>query len=233
MRHFVFGLIATLSLLSAPALAQNLLVNGNFENEPNYSGSTGYSVFTGSQMPGWTIEPGTAVTVHNTTVYPTISGTYSVNTDGEGQNGNNANFYQDFASVNGQWYELDYDWLLWQQTQPTPHLDVSITDTVTAAVLYSGNFAPASGLHHVTAGFIGTGNPLRLRVRENPQSGVNDNTFIVDNFVVVLNNEGGPPPPPPPTAVSAPTLSQWAVTLLVGLLVWIGVTRVLRARRGS
>jgi len=175
--------LTLLFLTCATSMAANLIVNGDFENEPNYSGSIGYSVFTGSQMPGWTIEPGSAVTVHNNTIYPFISGTYSVNTDGEGQNGNNANFYQDFASVNGQQYQLDYDWLLWTLTQ-TPHLDVSVTDTVTSAVLYSGNFAPASGLHHVAALFTGTGNPLRLRVRENPQSGVNDNTFIVDNFVV-------------------------------------------------
>lgn len=224
MKHFIFGLVAILALCCAPAVAQNLIVNGDFENEPNYSGSIGYSVFTGSQMPGWTIEPGTAVTVHNNTIYPYISGTYSVNTDGEGQNGNNANFYQNFASVAGQPYRLDYDWLLWLPlpTQPA-NLDVSITDTVTSAVLYSGNFAPASGLHHVTAQFTGTGNPLRLRVRQNPQSGTNDNTFIVDNFVVVAGAIAN--------ATTAPTLSQWAVILLVGALVWMGVAKMRRARR--
>ncbi|MBS0583877.1 MAG: IPTL-CTERM sorting domain-containing protein [Proteobacteria bacterium] len=224
MKYFVFGLVAMLGLLSAPAIAQNLIVNGGFENEPNYSGSIGYSVFTGSQIPGWTVEPGTAVTMHNNTIYPFISGTYSVNTDGEGSFGNNANFYQDFASVNGQQYQLDYDWQLWT-ANAVPHLDVSVTDTVTSVVLYSGNFAAAAGTHHVTALFAGSGNPLRLRVRENPQSGINDNTFIVDNFAVTLASStqlGG--------ANSAPTLSQWAVTLLVCALAWMGVTRVRRAR---
>jgi hypothetical protein len=223
-------LVTTLFVLTCTtSMAANLIVNGDFENEPNYSGSIGYSVFTGSQMPGWTIEPGSAVTVHNNTIYPFISGTYSVNTDGEGQNGNNANFYQDFASVNGQQYQLDYDWLLWTLTQ-TPHLDVSVTDTVTSTVLYSGNFAPVSGLHHVTAQFTGTGNPLRLRVRENPQSGTNDNTFIVDNFVVDL----AAPVVQAPAAIPTPALDPAMLALLsVGLLVAgvIAVRRRTRTRR--
>lgn len=220
------ALVPTLFFLTcATSMAANLIVNGDFENEPNYSGSIGYSVFTGSQMPGWTIEPGSAVTVHNNTIYPFISGTYSVNTDGEGQNGNNANFYQDFASVNGQQYQLDYDWLLWTLTQ-TPHLDVSVTDTVTAAVLYSGNFAPVSGSHHVTALFIGTGNPLRLRVRENPQSGVNDNTFIVDNFVVDLAA-----PVQPAGAIATPTLDPTMLALMSLGLLAAGVIAVRRRNR--
>jgi hypothetical protein len=220
------ALVPTLFFLTcATSIAANLIVNGNFENEPNYSGSIGYSVFTGSQMPGWTIEPGSAVTVHNNTIYPFISGTYSVNTDGEGQNGNNANFYQNFASVNGQLYQLDYDWLMWTLTQ-TAHLDVSITDTVTAAVLYSGNFAAASGLHHVTAQFTGTGNPLRLRIRENPQSGTNDNTFIVDNFVVDLAA-----PVQAAVAIATPTLDPTMLALMSLGVLGAGVIAVRRRNR--
>ena len=172
-----------------------------------------------------TIESGSAVTVHNNTVYPFISGIYSVNTDGEGQNGNNANFYQDFASVNGQQYQLDFDWLLWTLTQ-TAHLDVTITDTVTAAVLYSGNFAPSSGLHHVTALFTGTGNPLRLRIRENPQSGVNDNTFIVDNFVVDLAA-----PVQAVAPIATPTLDPTMLALMSLGLLAAGVIAVRRRNR--
>ena len=80
-------------------------MNGGFENEPNFgngvSGDGGYSALTGSQIPGWTIEPGHAATVHNTAFYPFISGNFSINMDGEGFNGQNANLYQDFASSLG------------------------------------------------------------------------------------------------------------------------------------
>ncbi len=182
---------AALSLALAgllPLAAQaNLLVNGDFENQPAWgagiSGDAGYTLLTGTQIPGWTIEAGHGATVHSTVLYPTITGNYSVNMDGEGYNGRNADLYQDFASAGGQAYQLDYDWLTWN-TNTQPNLDVTVIDTVTSAVLYSGNFAWAAGLHHEVGTFTGTGNALRLRVRELPESGVNDNSYMVDNFNV-------------------------------------------------
>jgi hypothetical protein len=183
--------VAALALAFAgllPLAAQaNLLVNGDFENQPAWgagiSGDAGYTLLTGTQIPGWVIEAGHGATVHNTVLYPTISGSYSVNMDGEGFNGRNADLYQDFASASGQAYQLDYDWLTWNNNTQ-PNLDVSVIDSVTLAVLYSANFTWAAGLHHQTASFIGTGNSLRLRVRELPESGVNDNSYMVDNFNV-------------------------------------------------
>src|SRR4051794_5523510 len=72
----------------------NLLVNGGFDSEPNYGAGVvngvGFSALTGSQIPGWTVEPGHAVTIHDTSTYPFITGPFSVNTDGEGFNGHNA-----------------------------------------------------------------------------------------------------------------------------------------------
>ena len=179
-------------LLSSTVAGQNLLVNGGFENEPNWgasngtgcNGTAGCSALAGSELPGWTIEPGHAVTVHNNTIYPIITGTYAVNMDGEGANGHNANLYQDFATVSGQSYNLQYDWATWQNIGSPPNLDVTVTDTVTSAVLYHGSFAWIAGPHHVTTTFTGTGNPLRLRIQEIPESGVNDNAYIIDNFVV-------------------------------------------------
>ena len=200
--------------IGCPQIASaNLLVNGGFDSEPNYGSGVvngvGFSALTGSQIPGWTVEPGHAVTIHDTSTYPFISGPFSVNTDGEGFGGHNANVYQDFASSAGQQYQLQFDWSGWIST--TANLDVSITDTVTSAVLYHGNFTWATGTHHVSSVVVGTGNPLRLRVQESPESGTNDNGFIVDNFVV-------DPLATTATAANIPTLSLSMLGLLAALL---------------
>jgi hypothetical protein len=189
-----------------------VLVNGGFDSEPNYGSGVvngvGFSALTGSQIPGWTIEPGHAVTIHDTSTYPFISGPYSVNADGEGFNGHNANLYQDFASSAGQQYQLQFDWSAWISTSAA-NLDVSITDTVTSEVLYHGNFAWAAGSHHVSSVFTGTGHTLRLRVQESPESGTNDNGFIVDSFAVDALVT---------TAANVPTLSLPMLGLLAALV---------------
>lgn len=186
MKKMIF--VATLaSLFSMQAHAENLLVNGDFESTLDWNAGIshdgGYSAFTGSQIPGWTIETGHAVTIHNNSAYPYISGAYSVNTDGEGYNQHNANLYQDFASNSGYRYELSFDWVSWIFNS-LPKLDVSIVDVTDGSVLYHGNFSSLSALQHETALFDGTGNLLKLRIMENPESGLNDNVFIVDNFAV-------------------------------------------------
>lgn len=198
--------ILTVALLLCNAVAghsENLLVNGNFESPLNWTAgisyNSGYSAFTGSQIPGWTIEDGHAVTIHNTSDFPYISGAYSVNTDGEGYNNHNANLYQDFDSNSGFQYELSFDWLVWYNNS-LPKLDVSIVDTTDGGVLYHGNFSSPSTLQHETAFFYGTGNLLKLRIMESQESGYNDNTFIVDNFTVnavpILEPETSPVPEP-------------------------------------
>ena len=219
--------VATTLLFGAWSARANVLVNGGFDSEPNYGSGVvnggGFSALTGSQIPGWTIEPGHAVTIHDTSTYPFITGPFSVNTDGEGFGGHNANFYQDFASVAGQQYQLQFDWQGWISTGA--NLDVSITDTVTSAVVYHGNFTWASGTHHVSSVFAGTGNPLRLRVQESPESGANDNGFIVDNFAV------DPTATTTATAAPIPTISQ-SMLVLLGLLlaVWALIARKYRAK---
>jgi hypothetical protein len=188
LRRFTFAAMTASALLPLGATA-NVLVNGDFESQPAFgsgvSGNAGYSALTGLQIPGWTIEPGHAATVHNTVLYPTISGSFSINMDGEGYLGGNADLHQDLASAPGAAYSLQYDWSTWEPSS-APLLNVTVTDSVTAAVLYTASFAAATSgvVNHVTAGFVGTGNALRLRVRELPQSGFNDNTFMVDNFNV-------------------------------------------------
>lgn len=230
----VFAALALVgvALVASPVASANLLVNGDFENEPNWgasngtacgsSGDTGCSALAGSQLPGWTIEPGHDVTVHIVGVYPTISGTYSINMDGEGFNGHNANFYQDFASANGQQYNLQYDWEIWFNNT-TPNLDVTVTDTVTSTVLYHGNFAQTAGLQHVNVSFTGTGNTLRLRVQEIPETGVNDNAYIVDNFVVVASGAS--------VVTPVPTLDHRLLALLAFLLLAVGVATARSLRR--
>ncbi len=192
--------LAGLIICASPHLthaAANLLVNGDFENEPNWGGGVAYdggcTALIGSELPGWTIEPNHAVTIHirpSPYNYLVISGAYSVNTDGEGYDGHNANFYQDFATAMGASYELDFDWQSWGLTYPstTGALEISLLDTVTSAVLFDGlYYYDGNGphpVHHVSAGFAGTGNGLRLRIQQSPESGFNDNTFVVDNFSV-------------------------------------------------
>jgi hypothetical protein len=213
------------ALFAASVASANLLINGDLESQPNWGagvgtgcgsgGDPGCSALTGSQLPGWTIEPGHAVTVHIVGTYPTISGTYSINMDGEGFNSHNANFYQDFASASGQTYSLDFDWATWFNNT-APNLDVTVTDTVTSNVLYHGNFAWSSGSHHVSATFTGTGNALRLRVQEIPETGTNDNSYIVDNFVVLAAGAAAP-------AAAVPALDSRMLAILAGLLLAAGL----------
>ena len=180
--------------LAAP-LHGELLTNGGFDLEPSFGagvlGDAGYSALTGDQIPGWTIEAGHAATVHNTALYPTITGPYTINLDGEGYQGVNANLYQDFPSLLCAPYRLAFDWQGWVASS-TPRLDVSVVDTVTGEVLVSLNTGFDANLHHEVLSFHGTGNVLRLRVRENPESGSNDNAFLVDNFSVVQLKGKGP-----------------------------------------
>jgi hypothetical protein len=194
MPREICAILAILFLVGGIGRVQagNILVNGGFEDEPNYGmgviNGAGYSALTGSQIPGWTIEPGHAATVHNDTIYPTISGTYSVNTDGEGYNGNNANFYQNFASARGALYTLSFNWESWEDGT-TSQLEISVADTVTSSVLFNGLYSWNGFLHinQVTTSFLGTGDALQLRIQESPQSGYNDNTFVVDNFSVTTS----------------------------------------------
>lgn len=181
------SILATLTL--ATAAQADLLVNGGFETMPNWgagiSGDGGYTLLTGTQIPGWTLEANHGATIHNTATYPFISGNYSLNTDGEGWNGHNVNIYQDFTAPAGQVYTLTFNWQNWY-TSTSPLLDISIVDTANASVLAHGSYGILPGLHTESFTFTATGNTLRLRIMHAPESGYNDNTFIVDNFAIEL-----------------------------------------------
>jgi hypothetical protein len=193
-------LMATVNLASILGytnipLSGQVLVNGGFENEPNWGGGVSYdggeTALVTNQLPGWTVQPGHAVTIHTRNMYLVISGQYGANTDGEGYNGHNANFYQDFSSGLIYTYTLSFNWQSWGLTGVTPQmqltkLKVSVADTVTGGVLFTGlysydtSFGP---VHLVTTNFFGTGNPLRLRIEETPETGVNDNMrSCINNF---------------------------------------------------
>jgi hypothetical protein len=185
-KQFSKAAVLTAILLAAVAAQANLLVNGDFEDQPNFgiNGDGSYTRLEPGQLPGWTILANHSVTIHkNPGAYPTISGMYSANTDGEGNNGHNCDMYQDFATVAGQSYTLDYDWLGWSQSGSTLDIRISrVSDSNT--VLDDQHNWDNLGVHHLSLDFIGDGSVYRLRVFGNPESGVNDNTFIVDNFDV-------------------------------------------------
>lgn len=188
MMKFLNAFALTAILAVSGSASANLLVNGDFETMPNFgmgvSGDSGYSALTGSQIPGWTIESGHAATVHNTNLYPTISGTYSVNMDGEGFNGVNADLYQDFF-MPGNFATITYSWSTWNLSSAAK-LEVSVFDLVTNTTVFSSTHsADNMGVHNESFSFaVNAGDTVRLRVKENPQSGFNDNIFMVDNFGV-------------------------------------------------
>jgi hypothetical protein len=143
IKQFALTTAVLAAFFGAGGLAKaNLLVNGDFENEPNFGpGATindsffGFVVLSGSQLPGWTIEPGHGLTIHNP-ANPTISGTYTAELDGEGYNGHSANFYQDFASVKGASYAFSFDWKSWENNAPATKFEVSVSDPTTGATLF-------------------------------------------------------------------------------------------------
>jgi hypothetical protein len=209
-------MVPVILVLMASAARADILVNGNFENEPNFltqpnsgnangaiTGDGGYELVTGSAIPGWTITAGHGATIHTEQAnyaydyYSVIDGTYSLNTDGEGSNGNNALIYQDFASTSGSAYILNFKWGIWNYNGQGPAvLEIKVFDTVSNAVLFDGLYQDNSSNPNdpkypstlpftpVTTTFLGTGHPLRLQIDENPASGFNDNQFIVDDFSV-------------------------------------------------
>jgi hypothetical protein len=186
MRAFLPTIVFLAAACGAPsAQAQTLLVNGGFESQPNFgvNGDAGYTRLSGTQVPGWTIVSGHSVTVHSTALYPYISGSFSINTDGEGDSGHNADFYQDFGTTPGTGYQLTFDWQGWTDSGAA-QLEVLVFDTVSSATLFDGIYGFSATLHPETATFAGTGNIFRLEIRESPESGFNDNKFVVDNFVV-------------------------------------------------
>lgn len=178
---------AWLAVLAVSAGAHaNLIVNGDFENQPNFgiNGDGSYTRLDPGQMPGWTIASGHSVTIHkNPGAYPTISGAYSVNTDGEGQNGHNADFYQDFATSAGVSYTLDYNWLGWMASGAVLDVRIEVASSGAIVVQDLQNWDNL-GVHHRQLSFVGDGTDYRLRILENPESGFNDNSYIVDDFSV-------------------------------------------------
>lgn len=185
------ALVSAAALVLAPVSAANILVNGGFEDQPNWgiNGDGGYTRLSGGEMPGWVIADGHSVTVHREFGYPTISGNYSINMDGEGFNDHNADFYQDFATEAGHVYTLEYDWSTW--TFGTPVLGVQVINLADSSLVVNDEHGwVEGGVHHESIQFVGTGGSFRLRVLETFESGINDNTFIVDNFQI--NEVPGP-----------------------------------------
>lgn len=189
--------LSALMLLNIQTMAfGSVIQNGDFENQPNFGNGIinvgGASAFTGTQIPGWIIENGHAVTIHQTPNHSYISGNYSLNLDGEGYNGMNGNLYQDFASTASTNYTIEYDYKGWLSNVAT--LTVSVTDVLTSSVVFARTSPWTSSLVHETGTFQGTGNTLRLRISQTT-TGTNDNSLIFDNLTVT----GAPAVPEPST----------------------------------
>ncbi len=187
MTRTALVLVLATAGFACQANAVELLSNGGFESEPNWGGGIshdgGYTAFTGTDIPGWIVADGHAATIHNH-VYPWISGSYSLNTDGEGYNSHNVDIYQDFTPDAGSLNTLTYAWKVWY-INAVPRLDVSVTDLTDSSVLYHGNFGqPDLLLHNESSNFVGNGHTLRLEIKESPETGLNDNAFIADDFSV-------------------------------------------------
>jgi hypothetical protein len=191
--------LAALMLLNFQTMAfGSVIQNGDFENQPNFGNGIinvgGASAFTGTQIPGWIIENGHAVTIHQTPNHSYISGNYSLNLDGEGYNGMNGNLYQDFASTASTNYTIEYDYKGWLSNVAT--LTVSVTDVLTSSVVFTRTSPWTSSLVHEIGTFQGTGNTLRLRISQTT-TGTNDNSLIFDNLTVT-----GAPAVPEPTSMA-------------------------------
>jgi hypothetical protein len=192
LKLIIAGLVCVATASSVRA--GEILVNGGFENEPEASNPSsppqegGFLLLTGNEVPGWTIAANHFATMHeNPGPWPTISGAYSLNTDGEGTDGNNVDIYQDFATTHGGTYNFSFDWETWQQDALSTFLHVSVEDTTSDTFLYNGllsPLAPSQVVQHVSTSFLGDGDTYRLEIQETPQSGFNDNEYVADNFSV-------------------------------------------------
>lgn len=188
----------TFQLAGASARAE-LLVNGNFEDQPSFNPSDArWLALTGDQIPGWTIADGHYATVHRTGAEVTIAGEFSINTDGEGTNGNNIHMHQDFGTTLGDTLELSFQWAGWyENNNDDVQLSISLMDLSTENLLFSGLYT-SDGLlqaHTVSHEFTGTGNTIRLLVQEvTGGSRGNNNLFLVDNFSVVVTQAVVPEP---------------------------------------
>jgi hypothetical protein len=190
----------TCLVISSHLQAGEVLINGGFENEPQASNPAvqnfGFLLLTGSDVPGWTIATGHYATMHeNPGPWPTITGAYSLNTDGEGTGGNNVDIYQDFSTANGASYTLSYDWEVWQENAPNTDLHVSVEDLTSSTFLYNALLTPTTpslAVQAVNQTFLGDGDTYRLEIQETPQSGFNDNEYVVDNFSVVASSSAVP-----------------------------------------
>jgi hypothetical protein len=202
--------LALFLLLATQALSLGgVIQNGDFENQPNFGNGIinagGVSAFTGTQIPGWVIESGHAATIHQTPNHSYISGSYTLNLDGEGYNGRNCNIYQDFNSNASAIYTIDYDYKGWLNN--STQITVSVTDVSTSSVVYSRTSPWQSYLVHESGTFQGTGNVLRLRISQT-QTGLNDNSLVFDNLSVT-----GGAAVPEPSSLSMIVLSTFGFAL--------------------
>ncbi|HEX7915162.1 IPTL-CTERM sorting domain-containing protein [Rudaea sp.] len=234
MKHLVFGLVAILSLLSAPAVAQNLIVNGDFETPATPAG--GYIDYpSGSTaLTGWTVigaANGISTVSSGVSVgcctFPAQNGSAWLDLTGYGTNSNEG-IQQTVATTAGTQYTLSF-WV-GNVHDGLPGLGLTSTAIVLINGVQAGSFtntanAQTQSWQQFNVNFTATGASTTIAF-VNGDPALDDNNGL-DNITLVAATA---PQPPPAPSVSAPTLSQWAALLLVCLLAWMGVAKARRAR---
>lgn len=228
MTHLAVGLVVALGLLATPVAAQNLIANGDFET-PIVS-PTGFTDFPvgSAAIPGWTVfgPPGTVVSVVGGSfsqlgvTFPARNGVQWLDLTGNGSNAPEG-VQQTVSTVAGGQYQLSF--YLGNTTGggifgSTSTVDVLVNGAVAFTDTNSSINPTSLTWQQFTHTFTATGSSTTIGFRNADPAA--DNSNALDN--VVLITAGGPVTP----TSDIPTLSEWAVMLLMGVLAWLGVTRL-------
>lgn len=197
MRAFQLALlgiaVTAMAGVSAPALAGNLLANGNFENT-GFGGTTGYyNIGPGGDhaVPsdfGWTVSDGNVDIVANNASYGPIltgGGNYVLDLVGYGSTGE---ISQSVDTVLNQTYDVTFD-----------YSSNNGINGPTASVNGNDLIGTVTGTHSwqvFTGSFVGTGSPTTFSISE--IYGANNAGVFLDNVSVA----------------AAPEPAAWAMLLL-------------------
>ena len=234
MRTIVLALVATLGLLSTPVTSQNLITDGSFET-PIVS-PTGFTDFPvgSSAIPGWMVfgPGGTVVSVVGGSfsqlgvTFPAQNGVQWLDLTGNGSNAAEG-VQQSVTTIAGRQYQLSF--YLGNTTGggifgSTSTVEVLVNGIVAFTDTNSAVNATSLTWQQYSHTFIAAGSSTTIGFRNADPA--TDNSNALDN--VVLIDLGGVATP----TSEIPTLSEWALMLLIGALAGLGVARFRRERGG-
>ncbi|HVE48338.1 MAG TPA: IPTL-CTERM sorting domain-containing protein [Casimicrobiaceae bacterium] len=235
MKTFALALVATLGLLSTPVASQNLITNGSFE-APIVS-PTGFTDFPvgSSGITGWTVfgPAGTVVSVVGGSfsqlgvTFPAQNGVQWLDLTGNGSNAAEG-VQQSVTTIAGRQYQLTF--YLGNTTGggifgSTSTVNVLVNGTVAFTDTNSAVNATSLTWQQFSHTFIATGSSTTIGFRNADPA--TDNSNALDD--VVLIDLGGAVT----TSTSQiPTLSEWALMVMIATLACLGVARLRRGRGG-